>query len=79
MPEPSVNGGKIAKWGELFVGHVIAVILGLILVILGTGMGVSLVLLPVGVPVGLVGLGLLLWGLFGGVTEGAGPGKRSAG
>jgi hypothetical protein len=31
----------------------------------GVAMGVSLVLLPLGIPLGLVGLFIFLWGLFG--------------
>jgi hypothetical protein len=61
----------VAKGAELFVGHVAAVILGTVFVIVGTGMGVSLVLLPVGIPVGLLGLALVFWGLFGWTTANA--------
>ena len=50
--------------GERFLGHTIAVMAGLVLMIVGLGMGVTMVLLPVGIPVGLAGLGLWLWGLY---------------
>ncbi len=58
-------GKELAKGTARFVGHGLAVVLGVILMIMGVAMGVSLVLLPFGIPVGLVGLLVFLWGLFG--------------
>jgi hypothetical protein len=46
------------------VGHTGALILGVLLMIVGMAMGVSLVLLPVGLPVGIVGFLMILWSLF---------------
>ena len=40
-------------------------IAGLVLMIAGVAMGVTVVMLPVGVPVGFFGLFVFLWGLFG--------------
>ena len=37
-----------------FLGHVAAVVLGLVLIIVGMAMGVTMVLLPVGVVIGLL-------------------------
>ena len=45
-------------------GHVVAIILGLVLMFGGIALGVTLVLLPLGIPVGLAGLYAFLWGLF---------------
>ncbi len=56
---------SIGRGAERAAAHVLAVIAGIILMFAGVGMGVSLVLLPLGIPVGLVGLGAFLWGLFG--------------
>ena len=66
--------------GERFLGHTMAVVAGLVLMIVGLGMGVTMVLLPVGLPVGLAGLLLFLWGLYFGPprqrTSGTGtPGR----
>lgn len=55
--------GRILKSSEWFVGHVAAIVVGLVLMFSGVGMGVTIVLLPIGVPVGLVGLALFLWGM----------------
>ena len=59
------------KAGGRAVGHVVAVVLGFVFMILGLGLGVTLVALPAGLVVGLGGLMLFLWGLFG--TQGPEP------
>jgi hypothetical protein len=59
-----VSGRQLLKSGERFVGHSLAVIVGIVLMFVGIGMGVTIVLLPVGIPLGLFGLLLMLWGLF---------------
>ena len=75
MTEPSSTGRDIAKGAGLLFGHLSAAVLGLVLMIIGSALGVSLVLLPIGVPVGLLGLGLFLWGLFGWASGKTKPGK----
>jgi hypothetical protein len=45
-----------------FLGHVAAIVAGLVLMFAGLAMGVTMVMLPVGIPLGLAGLLLLLWG-----------------
>jgi hypothetical protein len=47
-----------------FLGHSAALILGLFLLIVALAMGVSLVLLPGGLLVGLAGFLLIVWGLY---------------
>jgi len=44
-------------------GHLAAIVVGLVLMVMGLALGVTIVLLPLGVPVGLVGILLFLWGL----------------
>jgi hypothetical protein len=56
---------ELGKEAGRLLGHGIVALVGVVLIILGTAMGVSLVLLPIGIPVGFIGLALLLWGLFG--------------
>lgn len=48
---------------ERFLGHTIAVVVGFVLMIVGLGMGVTMVLLPIGLPLGLGGLVLFAWGM----------------
>jgi hypothetical protein len=54
----------LLEMGERFVGHTIAVLVGIVLMIAGLGMGVTMVLLPIGLPLGLAGLLLCMWGLY---------------
>ena len=51
--------------GGRFLAHTIAIAVGLVLAVIGLGLGVTMVLLPIGLPVGLVGVVILVWGLFG--------------
>jgi hypothetical protein len=64
MTENESSGKELAKGAGLVAGHVLAIVAGLVLMIAGLAMGVTLVLLPIGIPVGLIGLGVFLWGLF---------------
>jgi hypothetical protein len=43
--------------------HVLMAIAGFLMMLVGVGLSVTMVLLPVGIPLGLAGLGLLMWGL----------------
>jgi len=53
------------KTAESWFGHVAAVVVGFVLMVLGLAMGVSLVMLPVGIVVGLLGVAMFVGGLFG--------------
>jgi hypothetical protein len=53
------------KTGRTAATHLAAVAAGFVAMVVGLGMGVTVIALPVGVPLGLVGLGLFLWGLWG--------------
>ncbi len=65
--------------GERFLGHLIAVVAGLVLIIAGLGLGVTMVLLPIGLPVGLIGLLLFLWGLYFGAQRDQASGAGTPG
>jgi len=51
-----------------FLGPVAAVVLGFVLVIVGLAMGVTMVLLPAGIVIGLVGVALVVGGVFARIT-----------
>jgi hypothetical protein len=51
-----------------FLGHVAAVVLGFVLIIVGLAMGVTMVLLPAGVVIGLLGVALVVGGVFARIT-----------
>jgi hypothetical protein len=51
-----------------FIGHVTAVVLGCVLIVVGLAMGVTMVLLPAGIVIGLVGVALVVGGVFARIT-----------
>jgi hypothetical protein len=52
------------KTTESVFGHLAAVVLGVVMMIIGLGLGVTMIMLPVGVVVGLIGVALVVVGLF---------------
>ena len=44
--------------------HAAAVVVGFIMMVLGLGLGVTMIMLPVGLVIGLLGFGLFVGGLF---------------
>lgn len=62
-PHPKVR--HLVELSEVFLGHVAAVILGFIMMVVGLGLGVTIIMLPVGLVVGLLGVGIFTWGLVG--------------
>jgi hypothetical protein len=65
MSTLSPTGREVVKGTRILMGHLAATLLGLLFMIIGSAMGVSLVLLPIGIPLGLAGLALVLSGCFG--------------
>ena len=64
MTGPEKREHHFVQEGGRLVGHIVALVVGFVLMIVGLGMGVTVVMLPFGVPIGLFGLGLFLWGLL---------------
>ena len=54
---------------ERVLGYLAAVIVGFALMVIGLGLGVTMIMLPVGLVVGLVGVLLFVWGLVGHVED----------
>ena len=52
-----------------FFEHAIAIIVGLVMMIVGLGLGVTMIMLPVGLVVGLLGVAVLLGGIFAHIDE----------
>jgi hypothetical protein len=50
---------------EHFVGHVAAIVVGFAMMVAGLGLGVTMIMLPVGVVIGLTGAAIFVGGLFG--------------
>ena len=43
--------------------HVLAIVVGFVFMVLGLGLGVTMIMLPVGLVIGLVGLALFIGGM----------------
>jgi len=57
-----------------FFEHALAVIVGFVLMVIGLGLGVTMIMLPAGVVIGLLGCALLVGGLFARIDRGNSPG-----
>jgi hypothetical protein len=49
---------------ESVAAHVVAIVVGFAMMILGLGLGVTMIMLPVGLVVGLTGAAIFVGGLF---------------
>jgi hypothetical protein len=59
-------------WVEATEGvlwHIVAVIVGFVMMVVGLGLGVTMIMLPVGIVIGLVGVAIFVSGLFAHVTQ----------
>ena len=69
MAEQKTTPQELARAAGRGLVQLCAIIVGLILMIGGVAMGVTVVMLPVGLAVGIVGLFVFLWGIFGRAQE----------
>ena len=60
---PWVTATEGALW------HVAAVVVGFVMMVVGLGLGVTMVMLPVGIVVGLLGVAIFVAGLFARITQ----------
>src|SRR5262249_34136860 len=58
-------------WGGVagFFEHAAAVVIGFVLMVLGLALGVTMIMLPVGVVIGLIGFALFVAGMFARMDE----------
>ena len=49
---------------ESVLGHIAVVILGFVMMVVGLGLGVTMIMLPVGIVIGLAGAAIFVAGLF---------------
>jgi hypothetical protein len=47
-----------------FLEHAVTVFVGFVLMVIGLGLGVTMIMLPVGVVIGLIGFAMFVGGLF---------------
>jgi hypothetical protein len=60
----ALRGRHWVRVTESFIGHVAAVVIGFVMMVLGLGLGVTMIMLPVGLVVGLAGAAIFVGGLF---------------
>jgi hypothetical protein len=53
------------NFAENLVGHVAAIAIGFVMMIVGLGLGVTMIMLPVGIVIGLAGVAVFVSGIFG--------------
>lgn len=71
-----MNTHRLTETGSNIALHTLALLAGVILVILGLGLGATIWGLLLGIPIGLAGVLLCLWGLVGRAATESGP-RRS--
>jgi hypothetical protein len=54
---------------EGVLGHIAAVVIGLVMMVVGLGLGVTIIMLPVGLVIGLAGMAMLVGGVFARIDE----------
>jgi hypothetical protein len=54
---------------EGVLGHIAAVILGFVMMVVGLGLGVTMIMLPVGIVIGLAGAAIFVGGLFAHIND----------
>ena len=64
-----ITAGRIFLGVTRLLEHAATVALGLVMIIIGLGLGVTMIMLPVGVVVGLLGVLLVVGGLFARIDE----------
>ena len=64
------RGRAIVQQVERILGHLAAVLVGFTFMVIGLGLGVTMIMLPVGLLIGLVGVLVFVWGLFGHLESG---------
>jgi membrane-bound ClpP family serine protease len=60
--------GALASVGR-FLEHAAAIVVGLIMMIVGLALGVTMIMLPVGITIGLLGVAMLVAGVFARIDE----------
>ena len=59
------------KTTESVLGHIAAVVIGFVLMVIGLALGVTMIMMPVGVVVGLLGVAIFVGGLFARIDRNA--------
>jgi hypothetical protein len=60
----ALSGHALIQTVESLLGHIAAVVIGFVMMVVGLGLGVTMIMLPVGLVVGLAGVAIFVGGLF---------------
>ena len=63
--------GPWIRKAESVLGHIAAVIIGFVMMVIGLGLGVTMIMLPAGLVIGLLGVAVFIGGLFARVDKNA--------
>ncbi|HZR26670.1 MAG TPA: hypothetical protein VFA59_23955 [Vicinamibacterales bacterium] len=54
---------------ESILAHIAAIIVGFVMMVIGLGLGVTMIMLPVGLVIGLLGVAIFVGGLFARINQ----------
>jgi hypothetical protein len=57
------------RTAESVLGHIAAVVVGFVMMVLGLALGVTMIMLPVGLVIGLLGAAVFIGGLFARINQ----------
>jgi hypothetical protein len=60
---------RYIRLAERLLGHAAAMLLGFVMMVIGLGLGVTMIMLPVGVVIGLLGVAIFVGGLFARIDQ----------
>lgn len=63
MSHALLHDGFLGGMGR-FLEHAAAVLIGFVLMVVGLGLGVTMIMLPVGIVIGLLGVAIFVGGIF---------------
>jgi hypothetical protein len=69
MAGTRIRSGRWWQFAERGMLRIVMILIGLVLMIVGLGLGVTMIMLPAGVVIGLLGVGLLVWGAVGDMPQ----------
>ena len=66
------------KATENVLGHIAAIVVGFVMMVIGLGLGVTMIMLPLGIVVGLIGVAIFVGGLFAHIAPSDDTGRPSS-
>jgi archaellum biogenesis protein FlaJ (TadC family) len=57
------------RTAESVLGHIAALVVGFVMMVVGLGLGVTIIMLPFGIVIGLLGVAIFIGGLFARINQ----------